>query len=784
MVFNFLRFAIGFSIALIASMIFFGFTIGDFQRWLAPKTDYNGTNAHYHHLMITQSTRLVGTPFYNATHRYLMKVSEDIVEKCGKSKHVSCEIEYFNADVSQTSGSGNNHRQNGIQTIAIHFKPRDATLAAKKPLMFSAHYDGHNVGGTAYDNAINVAMILEIANTIPRVDYPPPVPVTVSLIGSEEMGLSGVKAWVKHHSNWTNVMNLDALGTGQPFALLIKQDRSASVQLSASRVPGIMLASFGSFFMTTGIVSSSTDSVEYNKAGFSGAEMDFVGNPSHYHTELDRMKGPEDITTCGSQLYYFMKNFKEHSNEENWAMIGINPIIICLPNKVLMGLSIVCFIVTVALIIFWIFWKHVISVRQALLMLATLGSQLVVMIILPLLVYAINTCSYCGIPGFAVFVWFTTGCCAFLGFANLYKSTEIDQTVWHIGFSFLTGFFAVVLCWNDLSLPYLWANVISGLYYLVHFLPKSFRFLQPIIDFIALVPFVFEYTFFFTLVQRYSPAMPGIIPELFGVVIMWLNTAIVCFSIMGNSCSDKFVDRLKIRRKLSRYMFGVVFFFLVLLCVKRIPYSNEYCLKGTVAHTFYDNGTSDISFITLVGKRTIPQMKKLIKLQDDYDYEPNYVRPYGGGPAIVKRFRQQRKPDFIQEWPEFHWESTPWDGTTRKMTFYLDKMQDDMDAVAFVIGCPEKKDCVKSSSLWDKITHNKNPNFEYGLFLRATPIYMPFNMTLEITTEKELDVLNVFSWGQYTKERNEFMSIFPSYVQHYQKSSALVDTMLVNQSKI
>lgn len=764
-------------------MIFFGFTIGDFTRNLRPETDYNGTNANYHHLVLTQSIRQVGSPFYNSTHRYMLQLGEEMAAKAKINNVVDLEVELVNGDISHTE-SGVHHRQNGIQTVAYHFIPKDPVLAAKKAITFSAHYDGHNVGGTAYDNAINVASLLELANTIASVDYPPPVPVHIVCIGSEEFGLSGAKIYVRTHSNYSHIMNLDSLGTGQPFGLLIKADKGASVELSAARVPGTILATFGSFFIKSGIVSSITDEFEFEAAGFTGAEMDFVGNPSHYHTSLDRMKGPEDITCSGNQLYYFLTHFKEHSSEDQWAILGISPIMILLPNKVMIGLSIVSFIATIALIIAWTVWKHVLSLRQVLLMLATWASHLVTMIICSLLVYAINTCSYCGVPGFAVFTWFTLSCCVFLGFANLYGASEFDQRVWHIGFSFLTSFFAIVLCWNDLALPYLWASMFSGLYYLVLYLPKYFRFLQPLIDFVALWPYIFEYMFLFTLILRYSPVMVGVFPEVFGVVVMWLYSNIMCFAIMGNSCSDKFVDNIKIRRNIWKILFGIAFVILLIFFVKRHPYSNEYCIKGSVAHTIYDNGTSHVSYITSVGSRVVPELKKLIRLHDKHEYVKDFVRPYGRGNAIVQRYNYLKRPSFINEWPTFHWEQGAWNGKERNATFVLDARQDDMDGVAFVLGCPDGKECVNHVDTFETIEHKKNANFGMGLFIRVVPVYLPFNMTFTFNTEKEVDMLECFIWTHPTPEREEFFKIFPTYVQHTMKMGILADTLLVNQTKI
>jgi hypothetical protein len=83
---NFCFVAIGFSLSLVISLVFFGFGLGAFTSAFYPSTRFNGERAHDHHMVLTQSIRQVGTSFYNETWRYFMKVIEDCVRIADSSK--------------------------------------------------------------------------------------------------------------------------------------------------------------------------------------------------------------------------------------------------------------------------------------------------------------------------------------------------------------------------------------------------------------------------------------------------------------------------------------------------------------------------------------------------------------------------------------------------------------------------------------------------------------------------------------------------------------------------
>ena len=327
----------------------------------------------------------------------------------------------------------------------------------------------------------------------------------------------------------------------------------------------------------------------------------------------------------------------------------------------------------------------------------------------------------------------------------------------------------------------MWAALFSWLYYLVFYFPKKIRFLQWITDLVALWPLIYEDMFIFTLLMRYSPVMPGALPEVFGVVVMWLLSFVLFLAIMANSYGK---DRVGMEG-CAKYVFPFAVFILVILFVKRPGYNNEYCIKGTCAHMIFENQTSHVSYVTSVGSRVAPELKRLIQLHDDMTYEPGFSRPYAKGPSIVQRFDQTDRPDWISEWPVFRWEETnPWDGTTRDMTYYLDSTPSNMDAVAFLINCPNSRECVESVETWETVEHASLPNIEVGMFFRVAPVYAAWNLTFTFKVEDKVDVQDIFIWSNRTKERNEFFNVFPTYVQHTMKMALFADTVLINETKV
>lgn len=784
------RFCVGYSIMVLISLVFSGFSLGAFADRLYPHTKYDGERAHYHHSVITQSIRQVGTVFYNESWRYFTKVIEEAKLKASANPNVgNFSVRFFEGSELDDKATAKFHRENSIKTIEVTITPSNPSKRAKRALALSAHYDGHNVGQSAYDNAINVAMLLELITSVAEADAELPVTLVVILLGSEEFGLSGSRHYI--HNAWTlsaHILNLDAIGDGLPFGLVQRTKKASAVMKTMRKVPGMLCLTFGTTFMDSGMVSSFTDKAVFEYWGYTGGEIDFIGNPGHYHTKLDKIRSSRDITILGNQVFYFVMNFDDDEQELNYGVIGISPFSIAI---FLVPLKAMCVVMLVPVAVVFAATRWSVSreawkrVGAMILNFFCNGGTLIGMCGL---LSVVNSMSYVDhmCLGFALLL--VIGGSTFYFYTAVLWANNIHPLAWQVWFTFITAILGASLCFSELGLGGLFATCVSYVPYILFWRKaKRYGMWFVIFNFIAVIPFLFEFVNVWTFIVKYSGTMGGALPDVFSGALIFLisyvcGIAVLPFSYRYEEAREA-EERAEPVWRFSRIFAAVVAAVgFVALCIKSRPFSADYPIKGNLQQIYYENGSSVIAFRPLLS-RFIRELKGSIAYYPEMHIESEYRAPYMSSPAIVQRLGKVHMPSYFA-FPDFEFVELSRQKNKRNVQFNLTHVPNGMKAVVLWIKCPNNVDCVESIDGVLKPVHGPIDTASHGIALRHQPVYQGtvINMTVYSDDPIPVDVLS--NYNERSEECREFFSVFPNYVLPMQKMNALENTVLLQARTI
>lgn len=162
-----------------------------------------------------------------------------------------------------------------------------------KAVMLAAHYDSVPNGPGAADDASGVAVVLE---TMRALKAGPPLrnDVIALLTDGEEPGLLGAKAFVDEHP-WAGdvglVLNFDARGGGGPALMYETSGGNARLVEGLARSASGPVVTNSLLYDAYKLLPNDTDFTVFKKAGLSGMNFAFIGEPTHYHTQLDDVAG-------------------------------------------------------------------------------------------------------------------------------------------------------------------------------------------------------------------------------------------------------------------------------------------------------------------------------------------------------------------------------------------------------------------------------------------------------------------------------------------------------------
>ena len=260
---------------------------------------------------------------FNETYEYIWNSLVFILNDY-KGEHNITVLEQNEAPLWSEFASINQNMRD-CRNILFYFGEKNSTI---DPLIISAHIDSKNTGQGAYDDAAGIAAMLELASLLTRKMTPPPTPILLAFIGTEELGLHGSKALVKSNVRASGYFNIESIGTGLPLVLLQRGNGSSEIVKSWCTKWGMPVAMMINDLLKLGIITSSSDSVIYKGHGIPGAEAIFMGNPTMYHTKLDSIGPPEHIQYLGNALESLIYSFNGKAKSYDSVAIGISPLVI------------------------------------------------------------------------------------------------------------------------------------------------------------------------------------------------------------------------------------------------------------------------------------------------------------------------------------------------------------------------------------------------------------------------------------------------------------------------
>lgn len=162
-----------------------------------------------------------------------------------------------------------------------------------KAVLLVAHYDSVPNGPGAADDASGVAAVLETMRAL-KAGPPPKNDVVALLTDGEEPGMLGAQAFVEGHP-WAAdvglVLNFDARGGGGPSLMYETSSGNRRLVEEFARAADGPMVTNSLLYDLYKILPNDTDFTVFRKAGLSGLNFAFIGDPTRYHTRLDNLAG-------------------------------------------------------------------------------------------------------------------------------------------------------------------------------------------------------------------------------------------------------------------------------------------------------------------------------------------------------------------------------------------------------------------------------------------------------------------------------------------------------------
>lgn len=126
--------------------------------------------------------------------------------------------------------------ENREKTIGQNILVEIAGESKESAIIVGTHYDSVKMGPGINDNASGVALVLELMNTYATQKIKPKHTLYLAFWDSEEVGIAGSQAFVKHLSDEKlkaiqAYINVDMIGTKNPEILIADADKSSVVEM-------------------------------------------------------------------------------------------------------------------------------------------------------------------------------------------------------------------------------------------------------------------------------------------------------------------------------------------------------------------------------------------------------------------------------------------------------------------------------------------------------------------------------------------------------------------------
>ncbi|OHT08989.1 hypothetical protein TRFO_22224 [Tritrichomonas foetus] len=766
------RFVLGVILVLSIQNTFYRFLRGGIFNGLQSKTEFNTNAATRIHQILTQKPRNVNSAHYNNSVNFIFQTLTSLSQYQSFNGRYSLSFSFDNGNISSPAGVGINHFQGSIRSIIFKISVINST---NPPILLSAHLDSHPNTVGSYDDAINAAAMVEVAESILKSEKTINNSIIFVFLGSEENGLHGSTHFMQTHADLQNayVLNLEALGSGRPFGLIWKANKSSSVIRAFSKTVGGIIATFFTDVKHFGLLKSRTDLEIYEKHGLTGAMSVYFGNPAVYHTLMDSKRSTKDIEYSGKILTDFLLNFNSDENETDVVAFGISPFVIIINRENYQYIAYSIALISISSVFLLKF--HTESYLRAS---GSIFGLCLGYLFFETFLHMVNPLSYASDISYWFVVLIFYGVCIFL-ILELYEIQPSTDS-W-IGIHIILDSLLLLMTANyDISIlfilaliPQLLLVVFHNAHYIVHVVLVIFQTL----------PISFAISLIYPLVVGYMDQARGHTADMLPFILIFFYCVHLCFALMPIATSKSHNEGIQYQMELQVFgAFGFCIIFM-LTCMKPKPYSNKYPLLVSSAEYIKENLSSTISMMPIAGERVMQGLSQaMVKYDKTLLNVPDFHRIDYDGPAYVQAFKKVELPKWLDHWPEFDLKETGAFENERIINFIVHENNTDevFESVSIVAHCPDGP-CITKANENENLLYKSNEEGEHVCILRFTPVYIGLQANITVNTHKKVHFDVLFQSFKSTKERNNFKKLFKNYVFNYAKSGLISETVFTSK---
>lgn len=774
MYFSPIKFIIGLFATLVLQHLFFMIVSGNAPPIKQPLDFTFDSKSTYNLLqLISQAPRFIGNSHYNKTINTLFKVLTEL--SSNSRNNISLSFSFNSGNFTAFSDNNILHFQSDIRSIVITLNHSNLT---KPPLILSAHIDSHAITSGAYDDAINVALMYGIADSILKSNYPIKQPIVFIFLGSEEMGLHGSQLYMRDHPGQKgNVLNLESLGTGRPFGLIWKASKSSSVVKAFAKTHGALIATFFSDVTRLNLLKSRSDIEIYDKFGLSGAQTVFFGNPTLYHTALDQGPSIHDVEYAGELLTQFVLSFDGDENEKDVVAFGFSPFVIIIDRSLYNTIA---------------YSAAILAITTALFLTNPISSFLWVFgciftvafwyFFTGALINFVNPLSFASDIPFWFNILIISGAFAFL-ILECYDDMP-NLKLWKAVQLIIEAVLLALICNYDISVIFIISIV---LHIMLAFLPDSLPYIvNLLLSLISFVPLCFMFSFLYPIVVGYMGQVPGFKATILPIVLITFYCLYLCLSLVPISHSQSFNFGIQNKTGIQVILVLVITGIFMVVCMKPKPYSLTYPLLVSQSEYIYENLSATISMFPVSGERGINGIDSGFTYTRDISINNDFARIDTRGPAFVQFIKKVKLPKWVNEWPQFEFiDKFDSSDSYRKVTFNVlgNLTVNDFESVVLVSHC-HNDHCIKSVNHFTNISYRVDDDGNNICILRFSPVCTGFSADIILDTQNKVTFDVLFTTSKITQERYRFRRFFKSFIQPYAKSYYVSDTVLFSTRSI
>ena len=768
--FSFYRFFIGFCVAFFVFFWFYNFYKGNINdQSMLPHVFFDSVDIVTIHKYFAQFPRYSLSETFNLSSSTIHTILIKYVQAFENKSLFSLNLRALRGNTMSSPGCKVNHIQKSMYSLIFSIQSLNPTGT---PLIFTTHFDTPANTPGSYDDSISFSVMLGIINSILKQKIKVNRTFYFIFFGHEEIGHHSSNLFFLSPNITGHVVSMKSFGAGRPFGLFWKASKSSSVIRSLAKIKPAVIATFFTDFSRFQFFKKISDIRLFDKYGFAGGQVMFIGNPALYHTQFDNSLSKIDVEYTGKILTEFAINFQDDEYEKDVVAFGVAPCVFIIEKDKMKSICYGVVFAAVALL-----FSLNIDKATVFLCIKALVSMLLCFFAFAFLVNMVNTVSYASniLLWFFLIVFF--GTLIFLSIIISSNETSIDTFLaFH---TILDVFFLFLFADMDISLIFLLSIIPQILHIVFHRVHYIFDVL---FFFIEIIPFAASFPLIFPVVIGYTVHLKGIQADLFPFITMAFYSVHLSFTLMGISHCPASKTGQKSKFFMRNAFLLLSFSIFLGACLKKKPYSGNYPLLVSIAECIDENLTSTISLIPIAENRILQGLKGAIKKNTNITYEYNFQRFNIKGPAFVLKTENSTIPGFlnIKQLPEFSFQVKQVVNGQKIINFMItDNVRStDYNDLILIAHCKNEAKCVSSVNSMKKFKYSKTEEGETLCIIKHNPCHSGISLKIVLNTTKDILFDVLFVSPKVTANRKDFKKSFELFVQHFDNPGIISDTII------